>query len=121
MRKNLKKVIGKIYKNAKEKDVTKRTFKPDKYHINWARAVKEVNAKGARLEFNKIFKTLFVEILTADLKAYLASGHKLTYSLKKKMTRYAKEKAKDLTKTKLTFKAPAEQSYKEQEGVLTEG
>src|SRR5271165_2359266 len=118
MKKNLKKIIGKIYKNAKEKDLTKRTFDPREYQINWPQAVKAINAKGKRLEFNKIFKPLFTEILTADINAYLAGGHKLSSSLRKGIKQYAKEKAKDLAKAQITAKAAAQQSYKEQENVL---
>lgn len=118
---NLKKVIQKVYKNAKEIDVAKRTFKVNDYPVNLTKAINYINNKSARLAFNEIFRPLFKAILEKDIKEYLAMGHKLNYQLRKGMVQYAKEKAKAETKTQLAAKAPAEQGFKEQEAVLPEG
>jgi hypothetical protein len=118
---NLKKVIRKVILNSQEKDVTKRTFKPTDYPKNWNEVIKYMNTRDRRLTFNRVFKPLFIKIYQEDIKAYLAAGHKLTTVLKKQMREYAKEKAKELTQTKLSPGAPAQQGYKEQETVLAEG
>ena len=117
----LKKVIRKIYLNSNEKDPIKRTFNPYNYPKNWNNAIKYINAKDRRMAFNKIFRPLFADIFAADVKAYLAGGHKLTSALKKQMRLYAKEKASEITKTKLAAQTTAQQSFKEQEDVLPEG
>lgn len=118
---SLKKVIDRIYTNAKETNLTKRTFNPQDYHVNWERAIRYINAKGKRLQFNSIFKPLFEEIYKKDLQDYAALGHKLTYSLKKGVKQYAKEKAKEGTKAQIAAQAPDQQSFKEQKEVLSEG
>jgi hypothetical protein len=122
MTKNLKKIVRKIYLNAKEADVTKRTFNPNMYPVNWAGAIKALNLKDKRLAFNAIFKPLFVEIYATDIKAYLTGGHKLTGKLKKAIKDNAKQKAKEITQDQITARAAAsQQSQKEQENVLPEG
>lgn len=117
---NLKKVIRKILLNSKETDTTKRTFYPPDHRINWNKAIKYLNAKDRSLSFNAIFRPLFEEIYVTDIKEYLSLGHKLNSALKKGIRQYAKEKAKELTKTQLALKAPAQQSGPEQESVLPE-
>lgn len=107
MKKNLKKVIRKIYMNAKEADVTKRTFDPNKYPTNWGGAIKALNSKDKSLAFNVIFIPLFAEFYTADVKAYLAGGHKLTRSLKKAIKDNAKQKAKEITQAQIAVRAAA--------------
>lgn len=118
----LRKVIKRIIMNAQEKDVNKRTFNPQEYSVNWNNAIKYLNARDRRLTFNKIFKPLFADIYLADVKAYLAGGHKLTTKLQKEMRAYAKTKAKDLTQAQIKATPnPPEPSYKEQEELLPEG
>lgn len=119
--KNLKKVVQKIYKNAKEENLAKRTFRVNDYPTNLMKAITYINNKSARLAFNDIFKPLFKAMVEKDINEYVAMGHKLTWPLKKGIIEYAKEKAKTETKAKLAAKAPAQQSLKEQENVLTEG
>lgn len=119
--KNLKKVIRAIYKNAKEKDARKRTFDPRKYPVNWANAVRYVNAQGRRQQFKKLFKPLFKETLAAEFKMYADGGHKITGALRKEMIQYVKDKAKQTVKAQIAAEAAAKQSLKEQENVLPEG
>lgn len=121
MTKNLKKVIRKIYMNAKEKDLQLRTFNPQDYGVNWEGAIKYLNALDRRITFNKIFKLHYAEIYAADIKTYLATGHKLTYALKKQMKQYAKEKAKTITKAEIEAQATAKQSEQGQEQVQPQG
>lgn len=121
MTKNLRKVIRKIYMNAREPDISQRSFSPEVYPVNWNNAVRYVNAKDKRLSFNKIFKPLVVEIYQQDLKEYVAGGHKLTTEMKRTLKYNAKEKAKDITKTQIAIKAAEKQSHKEREDVLPEG
>ena len=107
--KNLKKVIRKVYLNAKEKDPSKRTFHPLDYPTNWNNVIKYMEAKDKRMQFNALFRSLFKPIYIEDLKVYTDAGHKLSPALKKEMKQYAKEKAKKIVKTQLAAKAPVQQ------------
>ncbi len=120
MKKNLKKVVQAIYKNAKEKDEAMRTFDPRKYPVNWSNAIKYVKAKDKSLTFNTVFKPIFAEIFRADVKAYLAGGHKLTTGLKKAMKENAKQKAKEIAQAQIEVKAAFKQSGEGQEQVLSQ-
>ena len=113
--KNLKKVVRKIYLNAKEKDKSNQTFNPMDYPANWNNAIKYIQAKDRRMAFNNIFKPLFKKTFAADIKMYQAAGHKLSYGLRKQIKENAKQKAKETTKTQLAVKAAIEQSGKGQE------
>lgn len=113
MKKNLKKIITKIYINAKEKDRTRLTFRPEVYPVNWERAIKAIQALDKRIAFNLKFKPLMAEIYKKDLAEYVSAGHKLNTSIKKEMKLYAKEKAKELIKAELQAQAPAKQSDQE--------
>lgn len=120
MKKSLKKVILKIYKNAKETDTTKRTFRPEDYPQNWTRAVKTLDAQQKRLQFNAIFKPLYRQLLNEGIKDYLSAGYKMTGTVRKTLKYNAKQKAKEITKAELASKAAAEQSNQEQENVLSQ-
>lgn len=119
--KNLKKLIRRIYQNAKEPDVSKRTLHANMYPVNFPRAVKYVNAQAKHLAFNTIFRPLYKEILVKDIAEYLAMGHKLNSQLRKEMKEYAKDKAKAQTEAQLAAPAAAKQNSKESENVLAEG
>lgn len=98
--KNLKKVLGKIYRNAKEKDVTKRTFDPAKYPRSWPAAIKYVTALDRRMQFNAIFRPAYAAIY----QEMREEG-----CVKNEAKRRAKEKAKEFTKAQLAAKAAAQQ------------
>lgn len=118
--KNLKKIIRKIYMNAKAKPED-RTFNPLNYPKNWGNAIKALKAKDYRLQFNAIFKPLYKQIYAEDIKVYVDGGHKITSRLKKLMKDNAKEKAKEIAKAKIALAANSpQQGYKEQESVLPE-
>lgn len=118
---NLKKILRKIYKNAAEKDVTKRSLNPQDYPVNFARAVKHLNAQGHRMAFNAIFKPLFKQMLAEEFKQYADGGHKIHGALRREMVEYVKDKAKAATKAKLAAEVAAQQGHKEQQDVLPEG
>lgn len=118
---NLKKILRKIYKNAAEENLAKRTLNPKKYPVNFNRVIKYLNAQGARQEFNSIFKPLFKEMLAAEFKQYADGGHKISGALRKEMVSYVKDKAKQAAKAEIAARITAEQSLKEQKNVLAKG
>ena len=107
----LKKIIRKIYLNAKETDPSKRTFVPTDYNKNWERAVKYLNAQGKRLEFNVIFSPLYAALYTEM---------RMEGVVKKQAKLRAKAKAKEITKAQIATKAATKQDSEKQEAVLPE-
>jgi hypothetical protein len=112
--KNLKKLLNKIYTQNKN-------LKPQRYVANWPKAVKYVNAKGLRIQFNNIFKPLFQQLWAEELEIYKAGGHVISGQLRKEMRGYVKYKAKKATKAELAAQAATKQNHKEQEEALPEG
>ena len=81
--------------------------------LSWNKAVKYIKAKDKRMTYNAIFKPLF-----AQVKQEMRDEGCHESVLKSR----AKKKTKELIKNKLALATvAAQQGYKEQEDVLTEG